>query len=80
MLHNKGNVSEYDSTCNQITCRPVGRPGDLALRPHHLTPPESDVRISHMDSLPAGTKDLSVSARSPWFRPVKNFYLDLARG
>ena len=30
-------------------------------RPYHLTPPESDVRIRHMDSLPAGTEDLSVS-------------------
>ena len=28
---------------------PVGCPGDLVLRPYHLTPPESDVRIRHMD-------------------------------
>ena len=57
VLLQKCNVSEYGNLiCNQITYRPknnrpVGHPGDLVLRPYHLTPPESEARTRHMDSL-----------------------------
>ena len=46
----KCNVLEYgNSTCNQIIVLLAVR--GIWSRPYHLTPPESDVRIRHMDSV-----------------------------